>query len=88
MVLCRSVGGLALNPGRTHAASAPSPSSPRAHDPAPVFIPGAGPGAAPWQPQPPCSAVEEAAENLDADRALHAEEDDEEPVFVLTDEWA
>jgi hypothetical protein len=26
-------------------------------------------------------------ENLDADWALHAE-DDEEPVFVLRDEWA
>jgi hypothetical protein len=53
-----------------------------------VFIPGAYLGAASWQPEPPRSAVEEPAENQDADRALHAEDDDEDPMFVLTDEWA
>ncbi|GJM92087.1 hypothetical protein PR202_ga08515 [Eleusine coracana subsp. coracana] len=57
---------------------------------APVFVPNAYPGAAPWQPEPPCSG--EAAEDLDAELGSYAEDqaedDDEEPVFVLTDEWA
>jgi hypothetical protein len=59
---------------------------------APVFIPYAYPGAAPWQLDSPRSAVGEAAEDLNVEPALHAEEqaeeEDEEPVFVLTDEWA
>ncbi|XP_066315633.1 uncharacterized protein [Miscanthus floridulus] len=57
--------------------------------PAPVLFPNTYPSAAPWQPEPPRAAVREDVEDLDPEpRPLHAEEEDEEPVFVLTDEWA
>ncbi|KAL6616607.1 hypothetical protein ACP70R_038877 [Stipagrostis hirtigluma subsp. patula] len=61
--------------------------------PAPVFFPNAYPAAAPWQPEPPRAAAGEAEGGWDPEPALHAEraeeaEEEEEPVFVLTDEWA
>ncbi|CAO1940705.1 unnamed protein product [Urochloa humidicola] len=58
--------------------------------PAPVFFPNATPTAAPWQPEPPAAAVGEDVGELDPEpELLHAEAaEDEEPVFVLTDEWA
>ncbi|CAL4953044.1 unnamed protein product [Urochloa decumbens] len=59
--------------------------------PAPVFFPNANPMAAPWQPEPPAAAVGEDVGGLDPEPGLldaEAAEDEEEPVFVLTDEWA
>ncbi|KAG2602892.1 uncharacterized histidine-rich protein DDB_G0274557-like [Panicum virgatum] len=58
--------------------------------PAPVFFPNANGNAAPWQPEPPPAAVGEDVGELDPEPGLlHAEgAEDEEPVFVLTDEWA
>ncbi|RLN04921.1 glycine-rich RNA-binding protein 2, mitochondrial-like [Panicum miliaceum] len=61
------------------------------HAPAPVFFPNADGNAAPWQPEPPSAAVGEDVGELDPEPGLlHAEgaDDEEEPVFVLTDEWA
>ncbi|PAN26869.1 hypothetical protein PAHAL_5G043900 [Panicum hallii] len=59
--------------------------------PAPVFFPNADGNAASWQPEPPSAAVGEDVGELDPEPGLlHAEgaDDEEEPVFVLTDEWA
>jgi hypothetical protein len=105
IVLCRCVGGSALNPGgpsstafgsgagrwagsggRTHAAGTTSATTTRSHPRRRCTITTTCTctrlpcsSLAPWHPEPPHNAVEEEAENLDAD--------DEEPVFVLTDEW-
>ncbi|KAJ1286807.1 hypothetical protein BS78_03G380400 [Paspalum vaginatum] len=64
-------------------------------NPAPVLFPSAYPSAAgaPWQPEPLRAPVAEDLRDLDPEpELLHAEEvgDDEaeEPVFVLSDEWA
>ncbi|RLN24076.1 glycine-rich RNA-binding protein 2, mitochondrial-like [Panicum miliaceum] len=58
--------------------------------PAPVFFPNANGNAAPWQPEPPPAAVGEDVGELDPEPGLlhaeGAEDEEEEPVFVLTDE--
>ncbi|OEL20485.1 hypothetical protein BAE44_0018498 [Dichanthelium oligosanthes] len=60
--------------------------------PAPVFFPNANPSAAPWHPEPPPAAVGEDDGELDHEPGLlhaeAAEDEEEEPVFVLTDELA
>ncbi|CAL4972469.1 unnamed protein product [Urochloa decumbens] len=60
--------------------------------PAPVFFPNANPMEAPWQPEPPPAAVGEDVGELDPELGLldaeAADDEEEEPVFVLTDEWA
>lgn len=58
-----------------------------------MFFPNTNAGAVPGQPEPTPAAVGEDVGGLDPEPGmLHAEaaEDDEEeePVFVLTDEWA
>jgi len=57
-----------------------------------VFFPNTNGNAAPWHPEPPLAAVGEDVAELDpAPGLLHAEgaeDEEEEPVFVLTDEWA
>ena len=57
-----------------------------------MFFPNANGNAAPWQPEPPPAAVGEDVGELDPEPGLlhaeGAEDEDEEPVFVLTDEWA
>lgn len=58
-----------------------------------MLFPNTHPSTAPWQPEPPRAGVREDVEDLDPEpRPLHAEEaevdEEEEPVFVLTDEWA
>lgn len=57
-----------------------------------MFFPNSNLGAAPWQPEPPPAAVGEDVEELDPEPGLlgaeAAEDEEEEPVFVLTDEWA
>ncbi|KAF8755722.1 hypothetical protein HU200_011190 [Digitaria exilis] len=60
---------------------------------APVFFPNTNAGAVPLRLEPPPAAVGEGVGELDPEPGLlHAEaaedEEDEEPVFVLTDEWA
>lgn len=57
-----------------------------------MFFPNSNPGAAPWQPEPGPAAVGGDVEELDPEPGLlhaeAAEDEEDEPVFVLTDEWA
>ena len=58
-----------------------------------MLFPNTYPSTAPWQPAQPRAAVREGVEDFDPEpELLHAEEaevnEEEEPVFVLTDEWA
>ncbi|CAO2181940.1 unnamed protein product [Urochloa humidicola] len=79
------------HPGAHSLAPAPPACLHHQQHPAPVFFPNADPTATPWQPEPPPAAVGEDVGELDPEPGLlHAEaaEDEEEPVFVLTDEWA